>query len=320
MEAGSFLDWIGMALVRHNDGETIRELADIAGMGQGLILPDASHWQVNLIPAGDIRAYQPEDAATDEVLQKIQREEPLPSTEHKERVEKILGWQYDLHGVADVPAKLSVTEIKRRFAVEEAGDSSALIKSPQLFARPDFIRETHGMTAVEYGTMMHSVLQHVDWQAGTSYAAIEAQLDKMTEREILLPEQRALVNVRSVYQFFASPLGLRLQQAKKFWRELPFSRVIPARRFYPEVRDEGETIFSQGIIDLLFQEEAGLVLVDYKTDRDTQPELIRERYNLQIQLYSEAVEEILHCPVRERYLYMLRDGSVIALPIGTAAK
>jgi len=320
MEAGSFLDWIGMALVRHSDGEAIRELADLAGIGPGLILPDASHWQVNLISAGDIRAYQPEDAAVDDILQKIQREEPLPSTAHKERVEKILGWQYDLHGVADVPAKLSVTEIKRRFAAAETGDTSALIKAPQLFTRPDFIREAHGMTAAEYGTMMHSVLQHIDWQAGASYAAIEAQLDKMVEREILLPEQRQTVNTRSVYQFFSSPLGLRLQRAKKVWRELPFSRVIPARRFYPEVQDDGETIFSQGIIDLLFQEEEGLVLVDYKTDRDTQPELIRERYSLQIQLYSEAIEEILHRQVRERYLYMLRDGSVIALPMAPSEK
>ena len=70
----------------------------------------------------------------------------------------------------------------------------------------------------------------------------------------------------------------------------------------------------QGIIDLLFETEEGrLILVDYKTDSDTRPEIIRSRYALQLDLYSEAVAAILGQPVTERCLYMLHDGSLLTL-------
>ena len=68
------------------------------------------------------------------------------------------------------------------------------------------------------------------------------------------------------------------------------------------------------IIDVLFEEEDGcLVLLDYKTDRDTDAERIAARYALQIQLYSEAIEAILGKKIKERYLYLLHDNSIVAM-------
>ena len=70
----------------------------------------------------------------------------------------------------------------------------------------------------------------------------------------------------------------------------------------------------QGIIDLLFEDESGKwILIDYKTDRDNDPEHARERYQLQLDLYSEAVEEIMHEKVSEKFLYMLHGGITVSI-------
>ena len=88
-----------------------------------------------------------------------------------------------------------------------------------------------------------------------------------------------------------------------------------AKRFYPEVEDEAEQVFTQGVIDLLFEEADGsLVLVDYKTDRNPDQARALQRYQIQVDLYSEAVSSILQRPVSERYLYLLQSGEIIAVP------
>ena len=82
------------------------------------------------------------------------------------------------------------------------------------------------------------------------------------------------------------------------------------------MQDESEQVFTQGVIDLLFEDEAGtLVLVDYKTDRNPSPEKALRRYQIQVDLYSEAVSAILQRPVGERYLYLLQSGETVAVPV-----
>ena len=55
------------------------------------------------------------------------------------------------------------------------------------------------------------------------------------------------------------------------------------------------------------------MLLDYKTDKNTRPAAVREKYRLQIEIYTEAVEAILGRKVAERCLYLLQDGSVVQL-------
>ena len=119
--------------------------------------------------------------------------------------------------------------------------------------------------------------------------------------------------MEAVAAFYASPIGQQLQQADRIWRELPFSRLIPAKLYRKDAED-GETMLIQGVIDLLFETPDGrLVLVDYKTDKDTRPASLHHRYDKQIQLYSDAVEHILGKAVSERMLFLLHDGTMLAM-------
>ena len=74
-----------------------------------------------------------------------------------------------------------------------------------------------------------------------------------------------------------------------------------------------EKVILQGIIDAFIMEEEGIILVDYKTDRVKDGEELRNRYQKQIDLYSEALEQILGKKVKQRVLYSFSLGEEVDL-------
>lgn len=61
----------------------------------------------------------------------------------------------------------------------------------------------------------------------------------------------------------------------------------------------------QGVIDCLFREYDGWILVDYKSDLLEREDAFRKRYAVQLALYKRAVEQITGRPVSETYIYSL---------------
>ena len=59
----------------------------------------------------------------------------------------------------------------------------------------------------------------------------------------------------------------------------------------------------QGIADCLFEEDGGLILLDYKTDRVKTEKELTDRYFRQLYLYSIALEKIFGLKVKEAYIY-----------------
>lgn len=77
---------------------------------------------------------------------------------------------------------------------------------------------------------------------------------------------------------------------------------VPASEIYPEIQSE-EMILVQGIIDVCFEENGELVVLDYKTDRVRKAEELREKYHAQLDYYAEALEQLLKKPVKEKIIY-----------------
>ena len=344
-QANSYLDWVASAVARHPEAGQV--FAQFEGLtpeqyGQGLgymqvAMGRESQWQVHLIPAGDICQPGMEAEASKEILEKVIAGDLLPAEEiWTQRINRVLDWQYDFQGTEKVPAKLSVSELKRRFGreLEQEGTDYELLLTKEAgseiategglsteqqreynYPRPVFLqRQQEGRQvsrSTEYGTLMHSVMQHLDLTQGLDRAGVEKQLEEMVYREIITQDQLSMVNTPQVAGFFASPLGQRMLQADKIWREMPFCRMLPAERYFSEVRTSEAEIFNQGVIDVLFQEKGKLVLIDYKTDRNTNAHHVKQLYSLQLELYSQAVESVLNSKVAEKYLYMLRDGSIV---------
>ena len=343
-KADSYLDWVAAALSRHSEAAPLWEMAGISASG-GLekeLEPEAQI-QINLYPEAEITDRTEKESRPDELLQAAASLSPMPPSPQRERVEGMLGWQYEDRGLSNVPAKLTVTEIKRRFAGQQAWDDEVpnarqlivindedeleavaadkpiatdSVKADEAdWPRPRFMQEQkQTFSAMERGTIMHTVMQRLDFAGDVSFAGIQKQVASMEAKGILPEGAGKVVYIKGIQGFFTSEIGRLVQKAPQIYRELPFSRMLKAKDFYPEVQEDDEMVFTQGVIDLLVETANGeLILIDYKTDRLTDTERIRQRYQIQLDMYKKAVEAILNRKVAQVYLYLLQNGSFVSM-------
>jgi len=94
---------------------------------------------------------------------------------------------------------------------------------------------------------------------------------------------------------------------EKFKNSQLWKRINSAKQKYFEVTfalQEGDSIV-YGVIDAVFKEDGGWVIVDYKTD-DFENDTERKRaYQLQVELYKKYWEKISGARVKERILFKL---------------
>ena len=135
--------------------------------------------------------------------------------------------------------------------------------------------------------------------------------------EFLSPEEYGLLNQEKLKKFLDSPLGQLFAKAYKentLYREQHFMQEVEYEKLFPDDKgDNVEKVILQGIIDAFIMEEDGIILVDYKTDRVKDGEELRNRYQKQIDLYSEALEQILGKKVKRRVLYSFSLGEEVDL-------
>ncbi|RXZ77176.1 helicase-exonuclease AddAB subunit AddA [Paenibacillaceae bacterium] len=183
--------------------------------------------------------------------------------------------------------------------------------------RPRFMEEI-SLTAAERGTVSHLLMQHVPLEGEVDGERLQAAVQNMIDRSLLTVEQSEAIDLTAVESFFASELGARLLRAPWKRREVPFSCTLPAERVHQAAAASaisGEPVLIQGIIDCLFEDEDGLVLVDYKTDviRQGQWRQSAERHRFQLELYAEAIGRILGKTVDECYVFFFDGGKAIRL-------
>lgn len=314
VSANSFLDWICPVLMKHPDCGELREAAGIEGVPPLGIVEDDSKWEIKLWPRQEVLKKVGEKVET-EAAAGLESGE-INDSGYKDEVIRRLEWEYSYKDSSAIPAKLSVTELKRRFgnALEDEYTRSIFI-SP-LSKKPSFLEDRRGLTGAEKGTIMHLVMQHINLDGMPSLKGINGLLENMVQRDFMTAVQAESVDVHKILGFFKSNLGERLIKSGSGKREVPFYMEIGSTEVYrnlPEDRYGNETILIQGIIDCYFEEDDGLVLIDYKTDyvAPGNKEDIREKYSIQIDCYARALEKMTGKKVKEKCIYLFSKGEVI---------
>ena len=229
-----------------------------------------------------------------------------------ERLRRSVAWQAPMASQG-LPSKVTATALKQGFLAGEAAEEAEEIAPVadgrrDTLRRPRFITGETGLTPAEKGTAIHMAMQLIDFSRVSSAEEIAGELARMRDLRLLTPEQAAAVDPERLLRFFRSPLGRRALAARELRREFKFSLLIPAAEIYG--RGEGELLL-QGVIDLFFEEEDGLVLVDFKSDRITQAqrEARAAEYAGQLTAYGEALQRITGRPVKEKHLFFFAcDG------------
>ena len=217
-----------------------------------------------------------------------------------------LAWQYPFRQYADLPSKLTATQIKGRPLDQEAAEEAAGAARPEPSApiyRPDFIARERGLTPAQRGTALHLAMQYLQLDGPGDVQAVTAQLDRLEADGFLTRLQRQAVEPARLSAFLCSPLGREMARAPECRREFKFSLLVPAEEYFPGAGEE--TVLLQGVVDAWFGDERGVTVVDFKSDR-IQPgdEKIRaEEYRPQLEAYGRALSAILGRPVRRMVLW-----------------
>lgn len=239
-----------------------------------------------------------------------------------------------------LPAKVSVSELKRRYALL-VDQSEPLFRPPRRLREPRWLGEVpETMTPEQVGSATHRLLQALDFSLPPSLEALIQLRERLVQQAALSQKEADAVDLKMILDFWMSPLAQRLSGSRWLEREVPFTYALPAEHvFHLMHKDKGhalsveapmnvsktnavhalarqDVVLVQGMIDVLAELQDGtLLLLDYKTDRVNEKRMTQaiERYKEQLDLYAAAVETIYRRPVDERWLYFLRVGKDIPL-------
>ena len=224
-------------------------------------------------------------------------------------------WTYPMAWAASLPSKLTASGLEER--PEEYAEAADI--SPEAARRPVFRRPRLGpgapLEGAERGTAVHAALQFVDFERCGSAEGVRAEVARLREQGHLTDEQAAAVDPEMIRGFLRSPIGRRVLRAGKVWRELRFSLLAEAERFFDV--PAGERVLFQGVVDCCILEDGALTVIDYKTDRVTPDTLAAKtaEYAPQLRAYALALERVLGLPVREGVLFFLRAGREVRLEL-----
>ena len=345
----SYLHWLLIAFARHLDGGApLRNIIELEGETNFDLLDRQCQVKVEIHDGslyGDLDYKADVDETTINTVRVLGK---VNDVELPEEIVQRFAFTYPNLVAAKTTAKISVSELKRRFAERDAEAVSATDVSMQqkpviscditedttgenaildtsiptisgteladsVFGRkPMAIADTEEIvTDAQWGTLMHEAMQWLPVKKYTQKSMTD-MLDSLQAEGKFSDEERSLLSDRSLYGFFNSDLGQRLIASKRVERELPFSMLFDGNRVYPDV-ENGERLFLQGIIDTVFVEDDQWVLVDYKTDRVKSGDELIRRYKIQMDLYKEALERLTNMPVKASYIYSFRLHEAVLL-------
>ena len=144
----------------------------------------------------------------------------------------------------------------------------------------DRLLKKAGLSASDFGTIAHR--------------AIEAEF---TGLPLTLPDDIRGAANEMKERFFASPLGARARAAA--WRQNEYG-------FLTRFEAAGQTLSVSGQMDLVFEEDDRVVVVDYKTDRR---EIAGEHAD-QLAVYRKAARDLRGKPA-ETWIFYLRSGNQV---------
>ena len=309
LKGKSYLDWIAMAMCKHTCGEKLR---GVTGASRELITSDFSTWNIKFWTKDLLivdKNLEPVDKVEDESLFITSKNIVVDK-----EIQRRLDYKYKFIEGAMLPSNISVSDLKKKEFTygDETHDTVEVFKEKEIL-KPKFLKEEKGLSAAERGTVIHYVMQRLNYDRVNTINEIKAQVEEMVLDNSLTEKEASVVWYKKIYNFFKSDLGKRLlnsyKEGRMVSRELPFFTELSSVEYDPELDKDvyvDEKIRLQGIIDCFFEEEDGIVLLDYKTDyveEGSEDEII-ERYRAQLKYYKDALEKITEKKVKESYIYL----------------
>ena len=243
------------------------------------------------------------------------------SDEAAEKIAESLSFDYEHRAACGMPVKLTASQLERTKEGEEKYHAQSPSEHRGLSGdQPDEVfaqtPEKDGvLTGAERGNAYHAFFELLDYDMidpersmDELCADVRAMISAFEAGGRLCSAYAKTVEPEKIAVFLSGSLGRRMKRASDA------GLLRREQQFVMQWDDgSGEMRLLQGIIDAFFEENGGIILVDYKTDRGKTPEDFRFVYSPQQDAYARAISAALSKPVTEKILYSVENGSEILL-------
>ena len=350
----SYLHWLLIAFARHLDGGApLRNIIELEGETNFDLLDRQCQVKVEIHDGslyGDLDYKADVDETTINTVRVLGK---VNDVELPEEIVQRFAFTYPNLVASKTTAKISVSELKRRFAERDAEavpatevsvpQESVLRKSVTSSNATDDTTDEAAVVGSSIPAISETEL--ADSVFGRKPMAI-ADAEKIVtgaQWGTLMHEAMQWLPVKKYTQTSMTNMLDSLQAEGKFSDEERSllsdrslygffnselgQRLIASKRVERELPfsmlfdgnrvypdvENGERLFLQGIIDTVFVEDDQWVLVDYKTDRVKSGDELIRRYKIQMDLYKEALERLTNMPVKASYIYSFRLHEAVLL-------
>ncbi|MBQ8636809.1 MAG: helicase-exonuclease AddAB subunit AddA [Clostridia bacterium] len=246
---------------------------------------NSAHWKFKYVEGLEIEEKAREEKRSEAI--------ELPETE---KAISILNYTYPYTAMG-IKSKAAVSDFKG-------------IAKNKLAEKPKFMSGAK-MGGAEFGTAVHKIMETLPREKGNDIAFIKKHILALREAGHITSDVAKWVSADRILKFYTSELGRRFMAAEKVHQESEFEIGVDASKLTGDMSLKGEEILLQGVIDCWFEEDDGIVLIDYKTDRVKEIDEIHQKYDIQLELYAEALEKIAKKRVKEKFIYLFSMDCVV---------
>lgn len=279
INAQGFKSMLLSALLLQNDGDKLGAIADIDPIGFNGNAKFNFHYTESHSFEDDFEEFI-EDS----------KQSYICDAETKLKLDERFNFEYPFINDTKIPSKMAVTSLIH-------GEKTAFAFK----SRPRFMSKS-GLTPAERGTAMHKVMQFINFD--NAEKDLNLELERLYEYEFLSLEEFESLDCNALQNFFKSNLYSRLKNAEKVLREYKFMVNYPY---------EGSETIVQGIADCIFFENGNAIIIDFKTDKVSSLNELKERYFKQLEIYKLAISEIFSISVKECIIYSTHLSSEISI-------
>ena len=230
---------------------------------------------------------------SDDASAEVVSEKPvvLPNPELVKAFSERFNYSYPYMSAVNTPTKTSVSKL----LAQESDNEYAFTRRPAIFSE-------NKMNAAEKGTATHKFMQYASFDKAKK--DLESEITRLAEWEYLSEQEIEVLDRAAIEKFLGSDLCKEI---------LASSMVLKEQRFLVPLNDgENDTVI-QGAVDCVYANDDGLSIIDFKTTRFETDEQFVEAYSRQLDIYAEAMEQILDMKVTSKYIYSLHLSKTIKL-------
>lgn len=298
VRCSSISDWLWLSALVHPSLNNLRK--SVNPSSDPIPKQNTSDWHYEIIDKEEMIFGATVNSVIDakSVLNDLEKYDEF---DYAHLLRKNLAFKYRNSEIMNLPQKVSASQI-----AHDSNDDYF----ERVLSKPSFLN-TERATAVERGSAHHRFLQYCDFAKARD--DFDTELKRLISLDLLTQEQSELIDRKRLNKLLNSELVKRIINSPLVLREERFSaKLNPALVFdeYSDLKTDAEIII-QGAVDIAFQENGKLVIIDYKTDRVSDVSKLSQLYKKQLDLYKLAMEQSMEMTVSECIICSVHLGEYI---------